>query len=229
MLSFQNAGVLPLPRLLRVGRRRVSRPRAPSGRLQLSTASGCETTKWLDLIMSMIGTRRLFARVESLTGSLFREVERALHPRVQAAKRNDRKFDAIERLTSADQQREIERFGYARLSPEQMAHVYDDAPRGLMSADEGAAFRDPAAIERLFESEIRTIAKLKDEDLVRVHDELHGQRRRRAAASPFHRRFAGRSKRQSAISIIDRLIPMTKSAAQNSSQLKFIFYDILAT
>ncbi|KAI6184776.1 hypothetical protein M3Y97_00632700 [Aphelenchoides bicaudatus] len=87
MLSFQDEGMLPLPRLF-----------------QMSTSDHCETMRWIDLLMDLSGAKRMFNETSGIFGKFMNEVEEIMHPRIKQLEVHDGKFEHIQRLSSGDQQ-----------------------------------------------------------------------------------------------------------------------------
>ena len=127
MFSFQDEGMLPLPRLFQVCVQSAidrSLRVARRDRFQLSTSNHCETIKWLDLLLDFVGARRMYSRIERIVGPFMRDVETGLYPRVVETERHDRRYDALATLTSAEQRAHMASYGYAKLNAAQMRAAY---------------------------------------------------------------------------------------------------------
>ncbi|KAI6222423.1 Moulting cycle MLT-10-like protein family-containing protein [Aphelenchoides fujianensis] len=151
MLSFQDEGMLPLPRLL-----------------QMSTSDHCETLEWLDLLMEMTGGTRMLTSLMQRFGDHMTKVEEEIHPRVRRAHAHDQKFLRLDSLTHEEQRRELEEHGYARMNKQQMEMIYGKEARP--EADDGQPFeyRADELTERAFENEIRQIARMTEEKFLRM-------------------------------------------------------------
>ncbi|KAI6196116.1 MLt-TeN (Mlt-10) related [Aphelenchoides besseyi] len=187
MLSFSDEGMLPLPRLLQVCNQNL---------LQLSTSSHCETMAWLDLLMDLTGAKRMFDHIDGMFGPFMKEMEHKMYPRVQEVQKHDEKFDSLHILTSSDQQKELDAFGYVKMNREQMKIAY--GPRGLIQDHGTPEFSQNIDPEQVFEEDIRELAKMSESDLMRAQAKYQQQ------LQDQHKR----AKRQ-AKSLLDILLPMT--------------------
>ncbi|KAI6227650.1 hypothetical protein M3Y99_01226600 [Aphelenchoides fujianensis] len=181
MLSFSDEGMLPLPRLL-----------------QMSTSDHCETMAWLDLLMDLTGAKKMFDHIEGLFGPFMRDMEQRLHPRVQEVERHDQKFESLQKLTTSEQKRDLDTYGYARMNEEQLKIAYHK--NGLIQRIGPPEFSHEDNAEEIFEEDIRALAKMTDADFLAAHAKYQKELERQQAE---HKK---RVKRQS---LIDILLPMT--------------------
>ncbi|KAI6184775.1 hypothetical protein M3Y97_00632600 [Aphelenchoides bicaudatus] len=201
MLSFQDEGMLPLPRLLQASylkqltgwggpnSKKPWRCRAPD----MSTSNHCETLKWIDLLMDMTGAKRIFAETNNLFGKFMGEVENTMYPRVKEVEVHDGKFERLQQLNSWEQAKQMAEQGYAVMNEDQMRIVY--GKEGIMASANGTEFAQNEDFEQIFENEIRILGKMTEKEFLNAHKK-------------YHQHVEKRQKRQ-ADDIWDKILPMT--------------------
>ncbi|KAI6193471.1 MLt-TeN (Mlt-10) related [Aphelenchoides besseyi] len=188
MLSFSDEGMLPLPRLL-----------------QLSTSSHCETMAWLDLLMDLTGAKRMFDHIDSMFGPFMKEMEHKMYPRVQEVQKHDAKFDRLQSLTDLNQKQELGLFGYAKMNEEQMRIAYGQ--NGIIETPPD--FPPNSDADRIFEEDIRTLAKMTESDLIRLQQTYKNNYIKREQKFNFGTTmFLDRHRRQ-APDPLEAILPMT--------------------
>ncbi|KAI6220027.1 hypothetical protein M3Y99_01631700 [Aphelenchoides fujianensis] len=173
-------------------------PAAPSPSPDVDLLIHCETMAWLDLLMDLTGAKRMFDHIEGLFGPFMRDMEQRLHPRVQEVERHDQKFESLQKLTTSEQKRDLDAYGYVRMNEEQLKIAYHK--NGLIQGIGPPEFSHDDNAEEIFEEDIRALAKMTDAEFLAAHAKYQKELERQQAE---HKK---RVKRQS---LIDILLPMT--------------------
>ncbi|KAI6192349.1 hypothetical protein M3Y97_00328000 [Aphelenchoides bicaudatus] len=154
MLSFQDEGMLPLPRLL-----------------QMSTSSHCETLEWLDLLMHMSGASKMINSMIGKFGNHMKEMEQTVHPRVQQYQKHEQKFENLFALNTDDQLNELQTHGFTKLNNQQLFMAY--GPDGIHVDTNGLEFKEDEDIEVELENEIKQMSQMtEDEFKQKVNEQL---------------------------------------------------------
>ncbi|CAD5228281.1 unnamed protein product [Bursaphelenchus xylophilus] len=107
LLSFHDEGLLPLPRLLKLG-----------------NSDECETQEWIDLLMDVSGaSNKLNELLDKFDGHM-QHVSTDLFPKIKELEHQDKQWRLLKESINDDQKRQIERFGYAKMSAKQMRLAY---------------------------------------------------------------------------------------------------------
>ncbi|CAD5221641.1 unnamed protein product [Bursaphelenchus okinawaensis] len=107
LLSFHDEGLLPLPRLLKLG-----------------NSDECETQEWINLLMDVSGASNKLNELLEKFNDHMQHVSTDLFPKIKELERQDKLWHLMKESISDDQKRHIERFGYAKMSAKQMEMVY---------------------------------------------------------------------------------------------------------
>ncbi|CAD5227455.1 unnamed protein product [Bursaphelenchus xylophilus] len=109
MLSFQDEGMIPLPRLFK-----------------WSKSDDCETQRWIELLLDITGGSRLLGGHVRRFGKHMRLLKRDLYPRIKRSEETDQQISEIRKLTTEEQQKHMQKFGYAPMNREQLEMAYGE-------------------------------------------------------------------------------------------------------
>ncbi|CAD5227457.1 unnamed protein product [Bursaphelenchus xylophilus] len=148
MLSFQDEGMIPLPKLFK-----------------WSKSDDCETQRWIELLLDITGGSRLLGGHVRRFGKHMRIVKRDLYPRIKRSEETENQMAEIRNMTTEEQQQHMEKFGYAPMTREQLEMAYGENGVRPMQVD-----LDNPAIEndRNLEHAIRQLAQMTPQELMEM-------------------------------------------------------------
>ncbi|CAD5216872.1 unnamed protein product [Bursaphelenchus xylophilus] len=151
ILSFQDDGVMPLPRLFQWSK------------------YNCETQKWVELLLNMTGGEKLLEQHMAKFGEHMKFVDDTLYPRILEVQNVEKKVEKVHSLTTGEQKIHMEKFGFVEMNKDQLEMAYgkfginpQDAPKVSNNTD--------FELERA----IRQLAQMSPEELLEMSEEMEG-------------------------------------------------------
>ncbi|CAD5228535.1 unnamed protein product [Bursaphelenchus xylophilus] len=117
IFSFQDSGIAPLPRLLR-----------------MSTSSECDTLRLLSFFLDITGGSTQLKKIFDSYGEHIQFVLQVLHPKILKEKKNEKIHQEVQNLMSDEQKEDMRRNGYTALSKGQLELVYGE--NGVTKSEE---------------------------------------------------------------------------------------------
>ncbi|KAH7727915.1 CRE-MLTN-13 protein [Aphelenchoides avenae] len=142
LLSFQEEGAFPLPRLF-----------------QLLSSNECDNLQWMDVIMELSGASRTLRDLVAKLEPEMKALREKTYPTILKLEKMERKWDRFKASHNPKQLKAMQTHGYTHMDPDQFEMLYGDGGHLGVSA---AAYRrmTPEEREGLFEDDIRQIARI---------------------------------------------------------------------